>query len=235
MSQSPSMPKSHGIIFQPDMILAYLARTKDQTRRVKGLKLINQEPDAWQLIFTPKNEDIGFVSFGHKTDRSKKVVHVNFPYGKIGETLYFKETWRAWEDPNMGEDFIKYRADDMLISPVDFGWDPTRHHDWDHIVGKFDKWQSGMFMAQRFARFRDVNILSVGIERLHDISEHDAKWEGVTCPPPKGIIHYASYRDEYFKLWDRINGKTLPASKNPWVFVYKFPVYDRTYIKASEE
>lgn len=234
MSQSQSMPKSRGIIFQPEMILAYLARKKDQTRRVKGLKLINQDPDAWQLIFSPKSADIGFISFGHKTDRSRKVVHVKFPYGKVGDLLYFKETWRAWEDPDTGQDFIKYRADEMLISPVEFGWDQTMPDDWEHLVGRFDKWQSGMFMAQRFARFRDVKILSVKIERLFEITEEDARLEGVTCPPPKGIIHSASYRDEYFKLWDKINGKTLPASMNPWVWVYRFQSYDKTYVKASE-
>lgn len=219
--------KSRGIIFKPDMILAYLAKKKDQTRRVKGLQLVNQEPDAWKLIFEPQNKDIGFVSFA----RGNEIKHIKFPYGKPGETLYFKETWRAWENPNTGEDFIKYRADNMLIDPAQFGWDVTKRDDWDHLVGRFEKWQSGMFMAQRFSRFRDVQILSVRIERLYDISEQDAKWEGVTCPPPKGVIHSASYRDEYFKLWDRINGKTLPASTNPYVWVYKFPVFERTYEK----
>ena len=41
-------PKNTGIMFQADMIRAYLEGRKNQTRRVKGLQAINQEPDSWQ-------------------------------------------------------------------------------------------------------------------------------------------------------------------------------------------
>jgi len=217
-------PKNTGIMFKADMILAYLEGKKNQTRRVKGLQAVNQDPDNWQLIFIPQNEGVRFVSFGHK--ETQQVIHLNMPYGGKGDTLYFKETWKMFERDEDGRDFLHYRADD---AKVDQTW--WTEHDWLrpdpvwHKQGVFEKWQPSMFMPRLCSRFREVPIVDVRIERLQDISEQDAKDEGTTTKPPSGFIHRASFRDEYFSLWDSINGKTLPASKNPWVWVYEFQKY----------
>ena len=221
--------KHSGLMFKPDMILAYLNERKNQTRRTKNLQVINEDPDAWDLIFTPHKPGTRFVSFGHKTDRAN-IKHVKMPYGGIGDQLYFKETWRAWEDMN-GEDFILYRADNEIISPVKFGWDTTKRDDWDYLVGKFDKWQSSMFMPLKVARIRNVPILNVRVERLQDITREDAKNEGapnqwVSKLDGNSIRNYVPV-DWYMELWDSINGKTLPWSKNPWVWVYEFPFYQK--------
>ncbi len=210
--------KHSGLMFKPDMILAYLNERKNQTRRTKNLQVINEAPDAWDLIFTPHKPGTRFVSFGHKTDRAN-IKHIKMPYGGIGDQLYFKETWCAWEDMS-GEDFILYRADNKRISPVKFGWDATKRDDWDYLVGKFDNWQSSMFMPLKVARIRNVPILNVRVERLQDLTEADAQNEG--CP-----VATLSPHAWYANLWNSINGKTLPWSKNPWVWVYEFPFYQK--------
>jgi hypothetical protein len=216
--------KNSGIMFKPDMIIAYLEKRKNQTRRTKNLQIINEDPDAWDLLFTPLDPGTRFVSFGHKKDRAN-IKHIKMPYGGIGDHLYFKETWRAFEAPS-GDDFIQYRADNEVISPVKFGWDTTKRDDWDYLVGKFDKWQSSMFMPLKVARIRNVPILNVRVERLQDLTEADAKNEGVLNieakdrQPPLAIRHYID-------LWNSINGETLPWSKNPWVWVYDFPLYQK--------
>lgn len=210
--------KHTGLMFQADMILAYLTEDKNQTRRTKNLQAVNEDPDAWDLIFTPLKPGTRFVSFGHKTDRAN-IKHIKLPYGGIGDQLYFKETWRAFEAPD-GEDYILYRADNEIISPVKFGWDTTKRDDWDYLVGKFEKWQSSMFMPMKVARIRNVPIVKVRVERLHDLTEADAQNEG--CPIGKLSPHAW-----YGSLWDSINGKTLPWSKNPWVWVYEFPFYQK--------
>lgn len=110
--------KHSGLMFKPDMILAYLNERKNQTRRTKNLQVINEAPDAWDLIFTPHKPGTRFVSFGHKTDRAN-IKHIKMPYGGIGDQLYFKETWRAWEDPRNGEDFIQYRRDLALMEKLE--------------------------------------------------------------------------------------------------------------------
>ncbi len=222
--------KHSGLMFKPDMILAYLNERKNQTRRTKNLQVINENPDAWDLIFTPHKPGTRFVSFGHKTDRAN-IKHIKMPYGGIGDQLYFKETWRAWEDPRTGEDFIQYRADNEIASPVKFGWDTTKRDDWDYLVGKFDKWQSSMFMPLKVARIRNVPIVKVRVERLHDLTEADAQNEGWNInkfDPFKTYIPEHNHATKwYMELWDSINGKTMPWSKNPWVWVYEFPFYPK--------
>ncbi len=211
-------PKNTGLMFKADMILAYLEGRKNQTRRVKGLQLINENPDDWQLIFKPTHEGVRFVSFGHKS--TQQVVHLNMPYGGINDTLYFKETYKMWEEPEFGEDFINYRADDAKVSP---SW--WTNEDWLKIhAGWFEKWNSSMFMPRRFSRFREVPIVDVRAERLQDITWEDAWYEGIVRTADLSTSSHI-YKDptrEYLSLWDSINGRTLPASKNPWVWVYEF-------------
>jgi hypothetical protein len=212
--------KTSGIMFKPEMILAYLAGQKNQTRRTKNLKLINENPDDWHLLFTPRGPGIRFVSFAHKRDQAV-VKHITMPYGGMGDNLYFQETWKMWERED-GLDFLHYRADDAKVLPTWWTEDDWKRPDpvW---AGRFEKWQSSMFMPRICARFRNVQIISVGIERLQDISSLDAMLEG--CP--MNVEENITPRDWYMELWDKINGKTLPASKNPWVWVYKFPMYTK--------
>ena len=40
------------IIFSTDMVKAILAEIKTKTRRLKGLEVINQNPDQWKVITT---------------------------------------------------------------------------------------------------------------------------------------------------------------------------------------
>lgn len=230
-------PKNTGLMFKADMILAYLEGRKNQTRRVKGLQLINESPDDWQLIFKPTHEGVRFVSFGHKS--THQVVHLNMPYGGINDTLYFKETYRMWAGPEYGEGYVHYRADDAKVRPT---W--WNDEDWLKVhAGWFEKWNSSMFMPRRFSRFREVPIVSVRVERLQDISIDDAISEGID----KASYGWRDYQRDiyesgfipgfsgfeaapiksYFSLWDSINGRTLPASKNPWVWVYEFPYYQQ--------
>ena len=221
-------PKNTGIMFQADMIRAYLEGRKNQTRRVKGLQAINQEPDKWQLIFTPEHQGVRFVSFGHK--ETYQVVHLNMPYGGKGDTLYFKETWKMFEREKDGRDFLHYRADDAKVDQTWWTEQDWRRPDpvW-HKQDGFEKWQPSMFMPRICSRFREVPIVSVRVERLQDITCEDAWYEGIVRTPDlsESAHLFKDPTHEYFALWDSINGKTLPASKNPWVWVYEFPLYEK--------
>lgn len=226
--------KNSGIMFKPEMILAYLADRKNQTRRTRGLDEINKNPDDWDLIFTPMEAGTRFVSFGHKKDLSR-ILHINMPHGGIGDTLYFKETWKMWERDKDGKDFLHYRSDDAKVDPT--WWDEKEWTRPDPVWGgRFDKWQPSMFMPRICSRFRNVPILNVRVERLHDITEEEAQlegWDGTIENDKTGFFKSRSLGHTllnhapkiwYFNLWDEINGKTLPASKNPWLWVYEFPV-----------
>jgi hypothetical protein len=223
-------PKNTGLMFKAEMILAYLEKRKNQTRRVKGLQLVNENPDDWQLIFKPEHEGVRFVSFGHKS--TQQVVHLNMPYGGINDTLYFKETYRMWAGPEYGEGYVHYRADDAKVRPT---W--WNDEDWLKVhSGWFEKWNSSMFMPRRFSRFREVPIVDVRAERLQDITQEDAWYEGIQRTPDlsESAHLFKDPTHEYFALWDTINGRTLPASKNPWVWVYQFPLHQQEQSNEKE-
>lgn len=75
------------------------------------------------------------------------------------------------------------------------------------------KWVPSIHMP-RWASRITLEIVGVSVERLQDISEADAKAEGVENP-------FGGWVGGYQKLWESING---PGSwnANPWVWVVEF-------------
>jgi len=82
----------------------------------------------------------------------------------------------------------------------------------------------------RWASRITLEITAVRVERLQDISEEDAKAEGVE---PIGIPAVDPFTGEHLGdepswrygfqcLWERINGKKHSWSSNPWVWVIEF-------------
>lgn len=66
-----------------------------------------------------------------------------------------------------------------------------------------------------------LEVLNARVERLHDISEEDAKAEGVTL---KGTSRYdGEARDAFEALWCGINGADSWEA-NHWVWVIGFKV-----------
>lgn len=211
--------KTYGLMLKAEMILAYIAGIKWQTRRTKGLDEINQNPNYWQYQYRWEEKTGPHAVFVNKKD-SEDTRSIRLPYGDVRSTLYFKETWKMWEREEDGQDFLHYRADDAKVDPA---WWSTK--DWTGPnkvwVGKFEKWQPSMLMPRICSRFRDVQITGVRVERLHDISEVDAIAEGCVDYFTESF-RGKSARAWYFDLWDKINGSKLPSSKNPWLFVYEF-------------
>lgn len=121
------------------------------------------------------------------------------PYGNVGDRLWVRETFDAPPgSDNPGE--VVYRAD------------------YDHREPQHT-WQPSIFMP-RWASRLTLEIESVRVERLQDISEADAHAEGVSIIGPDGD-HFEDYRDGFAWLWGKING---PGSwdKNPWVWAISF-------------
>lgn len=210
-----NLAKTHGIMLKPEMIRAYLKGVKTQTRRIKNLDRVNKNPDEWKFVEMLPEENRAI--FQNLEDQRLFYSGI-LPYGRTGDTLWFKETWKAWEDERTGEDFLLYRADNTKRQPFSAN-DPS----WNLLVGKFDNWQSSMFMPRWASRLLEIPIVNVRVERLHDITEKDARAEGFDDSNSHPIGNAA--RRWYFDLWDKINGKTMPAKKNPWLFVYEFPKY----------
>lgn len=216
------MDKTYGLMFKDEMIRAYINKQKTQTRRLKGLETVNKYPDHWKLLEIKRDTPQSDVRVIFQNLKDTKLHYTcRLPYGDTLDTLWFRETWRAWEDKNSGEDFLLYRADGGKYQPFASD-DPS----WNLLVGKFNKWSSSMFMPHWASRFWNVPILRVRVERLHYLPIADAIAEGIEEPIRTGLKFEGDARNAYAALWDSINGKSLPWKKNPWVFVYEFPEYD---------
>lgn len=135
------------------------------------------------------------------------------PYGQPGDRLWVRETWS-----NLNADFpavdphFVYRADENDHGPVT--WKPSIH------------------MPRAASRLL-LEVTDVRVERLQDISEDDARAEGVLENPTGDTLHdFWHYAGDgcwgafnavhsFESLWQSING---PESwdENPWVWAVTF-------------
>lgn len=213
----------NGILFKPDMIQAIVEGRKTQTRRLDGLKEINQNPEGWEVDIW-HFDSRGYRQWQFNKPREFKVVK---PRYHIGQTLYIKEPWATMAIfDNLSPKELKkgsplWFTDTDADAPSGCGWD-------------MGKPRSPMFLMEWMTR-NFIQITDVRPERLQDITEDDAVKEGIRMTDPKDgefIAHYnstkhpASFnfttaRQAYSELWDEINGESSWSS-NPWVWVYSF-------------
>lgn len=100
------------------------------------------------------------------------------------------------------------------------------------------------FHLPRWASRILLDVVAVRVERLQDISEADAKAEGVQTraelypdqpmhadEPPSAYSH----RDQFRQLWDSINGKRPGCdwASGPWVWVVAFRRAESTEARAT--
>jgi hypothetical protein len=138
-----------------------------------------------------------------------------FPYGKKGDKLWVRETFVNLTENNDGKLFAAYKADFDSQAFVGVG-------------GKKCKWNPSIFMP-RWASRITLEIISVRVERLQEISEQDAIAEGIYLLSgdgggykfAAGEQEYDTAKEAYIELWKSINGADS-WSKNPHVWVIEF-------------
>lgn len=141
------------ILFSAPMVRAILDGTKTQTRRVVKTQPVDIDEDG---PYTQVLKSVGPISFA---DRK----HAVCPYGAVGDTLWVRETW--FSAPG-------YRAGDEHVAPIGFAADGKPPHP------SYSK-RPSIFMP-RWASRITLEITDVRVERLQDISEEDARAEGLT-------------------------------------------------------
>lgn len=207
--------KERPILFQGDMVRAILDGRKTQTRRIV------KDPSFYGCL-------TGDCPHEKQTECDAAIAAwagKNCPHGQPGDRLFAKETFRHICEKS-GTSCIQYRADMAALKSwaTDGGeGDFVKvEGNADSIVfeGKEPPWKPSIFMP-RWASRITLEIVSVRVERVQEITEEDAEAEGVLCafdnhPEPPAAT--AAYR----RLWDRINSKTHPWLCNPWVWVVEF-------------
>jgi hypothetical protein len=204
----------HPILFSGPMIRAILDGRKTQTRRV----VKPQPPDGIDNV----GDGETFCDFeSGKTWRS--------PYGYDGDRLWVRETWRSWRwnDRVKPREFAERWGDDdpQLYIGYDADNDVTR----DGLT--MDGKTRVSIHMPRWASRITLELTDVRVERLQEISDDDAKAEGVepnlwadlnpdgTPRAGESIAHRAAFHE----LWDSINGKRgFGWTANPWVWVIEF-------------
>lgn len=207
-----------GILFKPEMALAVREDRKTQTRRIAPFPSWVNEIDAVGKWFHGLGEHPSRDCENKKCSHSYgKSMFTLMPKYRVGEVLYVKEGWYHPGPPaslaRTPEDVI-YRVDSC---PQDV-----------------ERWRSAMFMPEWAAR-TFLEIAAVKVERLQDISEEDAKAEGISALPLQsaddpsawwqstpGVHQARSPVHSYKLLWNSINKPPHDWAGNPYVFCYSF-------------
>lgn len=242
--------KERSILFrQPhadEMVRAILDGTKTQLR----VPVKPQPP--YDIEYPPEGRDgwfcsavLGAKDYGHGLEWTvgaswgsqpcpKRWLHLlpklAPPLGTVGDRLYVRETWRCRGgreyEYQKHQPSIMYHADAEPVEAICNEWRPSIH---------MPRWASRI----------DLEITRVWVERVQDITEEDAKNEGIqsvevgdfygwknyqfkTAHPRHGSIitdeehrihAYQSPVVSFKSLWQSIYG-TWDA--NPWVWAYEF-------------
>jgi hypothetical protein len=125
------------------------------------------------------------------------------------DILWVRETWQKTIDPDTDDTLFVYKADNDDY--VDLDGEPTKV-----------KWKPSIHMPREAARIC-LEVKSVRVERLQDISEEDAKAEGVQPEEELKTSYCSPHREAFHRLWDSLNAKRgYGWDSNPWVWVIGF-------------
>lgn len=202
--------KERPILFSAPMVRAILDGRKTQTRRVvKGCQFIEKTVPGvapyWRLLDHPKQPNGGGTPMGSH-------VASLCPYGQPGDQLWVRETWQGpLIDEELEEEF--HQSPDYFKKPEFCAYRATDTLDAINADGEALGWRPSIHMPRWASRIL-LEVTSVRVERLQDISEADAEAEG----PPK---HFNSWRDNFCALWQKINGDGS-WDANPWVWAIEF-------------
>jgi hypothetical protein len=146
------------ILFSGEMVRAILEGRKTQTRRVVKPQPV-YDHGAWCVPGFTCNTEHGFKE-------SVLLSSFRCPYGKPGDRLWVRETFAV--DYEVGE------GTRGQIPPVVFYRATDKETNW--TSGK-TPWKPSIHMPRKYSRIT-LEIVSVRVERLQDITEDDAKSEG---------------------------------------------------------
>lgn len=196
--------KERPILFSAPMVRALLAGTKTQTRRA-------MKPQPTEFVGGPgvtlqDGSPAPLIPLDDSVEPYGR--EIACPYGKPGDRLWVRETWH--DASSSLHSCALYRADGIDL----------------HC----DKWTPSIHMP-RWASRITLEITSVRVERLQEISIEDAKAEGAWGPDDSIVQKVADYfgtdifsanpRKAFQMLWESINGPDSWAA-NPWVWAIEF-------------
>jgi hypothetical protein len=237
--------KDKPIIFNDPMVRAILEGRKTVTRRV-----VKPQPDPTKNIagICPelKDESGLFQTWLRNSDggvdEDFNAQQWKCPYGAPGDRLWVREMWadvNTYDGPA-----ICYRADGSYMSWQDFstsfgpdyGAGPSMDYKsypgdycmwWSDLLNGAPehKWRPSIHMP-RWASRITLDVTGVRVERLQDITEEDAKAEGLSFDglawfvPGNPDTGAPTARECFAQFWDSINAAPKPVYKNKQIVSY---------------
>lgn len=203
----------HPIIMSAESVRHILAGTKQETRRIVKHQYPYENTEPKEHSAHPGL----WIAYTHdgKLRNGPESGEVRCPYGAAGSFLWVKETW-AHADEKHPRSRICYRAD-MTAWGVADATDITTgelvpdQKCFPSVVypGTVKRWKSSLYMPRWASRIR-LLVCRVRMDRLHEMTEEDARAEGCASLA------------EYKAVWQTINGDRVQWEKNPWVWVVGF-------------
>lgn len=199
------------ILFSGAMVRAILEGRKSQTRRV--VKLIGAEVIEEAITgpwpFSPQHDD-----------------WIACPYGRPGDRLWVRETHAFLDKRDPSGKRVAYAAGPFLWGNSDpktgVTWPPPENS-CDAV--RVPRWRPSIHMP-RWASRITLEATGVRVERLNDITEEDAKAEGVEAVnghPERGAFFGVGpcHREGFAQVWADLNGAGSWKA-NPWVWAITF-------------
>ena len=211
------------IIFSGPMINAIRDDRKTKTRRV--LKFPRHAKLMDDIASVNPDGKNGWVAWGPHpvTDEFSircypKGGGFPCPYGQVGSRLWVKETfslYRGFADDTLPDAPVIYRADKDAC-----GQYPVMLNGESVLVNQRNPWTPSIYMPRRLSRIM-LEVTSIKVERVQDITEDDAIAEGMEVVPI-GTSTWSN-RESFMILWDKINKKRgFGWDTNPFVWVISF-------------
>lgn len=196
--------------------------TKTQTRRIMKV----QPDDDAKILMGELGASHGVAYIGN-AQSGGLVTRVQSPFGIVGDRLWVREN--GWERPARTSKMLRDGADTWERFYFDALLDSGEA---EELKGYGFKRRPSIHMP-RWACRTVLEITEVRVERVQDISEEDAKAEGVTRIDHGREYYFSAMRDEpdhrnwvdptdaYKELWESITGAGS-WGLNPWVWVIEF-------------
>lgn len=195
--------KDRPILFSGPMVRAIREGRKTQTRRIAKEQ---RHPLGYSI-----------KPYGVAQEFLGGTEAIRCPYGKPGDRLWVRETWNAWRQSNL--EYNEWDTCDCAPSeiPERYGAVKLEYAATSQSVGP---WRPSIHMPRLASRIT-LEIVSVRVERLQDISEEEAKAEGCEWSQWSFPNSTRPGKSAYRALWESING-VGSWDLNPWVWVIEF-------------
>jgi hypothetical protein len=155
--------------------------------------------------------------------QTRRVATSGKPSYAVGDILYIKETWQAYAKSS-GVAYRDFTKEARELAGLAYWNVHYRALLLDEGTGI--KWNSSRFMPRIFARLF-IEVLDVEHQRIWEITDQDARAEGIQAPGNLSAWELAryDYRDAFRLLWDQINPES-PFEDSPIVWRYKFKLLE---------